>query len=83
MQVTDGTRWLGQHCSLEFVGRTYEQVVGRFGRNRVVVIAQLKETLAWLETAATTGEPPFTRDISAEESGRRWRQKRDEVDLQT
>ena len=77
--MTDGTRWLGQHCSLEFVGRAYEQCCQRFGRNRIVVIAQLEETLAWLDQAVSTGEPLFTRNISAEESGRRWGDRRNEV----
>eukprot|EP01052_Picozoa_sp_SAG31_P002892 SAG31_NODE_105_length_25008_cov_17.439399_5_plen_415_part_00 len=71
-KTTDGKRWLGQHCSLQWVARCYEQLVDRFGRDRVIVIGQLEQTLAWLKNAASTGVPEFTSGITLQESGRRW-----------
>jgi hypothetical protein len=71
-KTTTGDRWLGQHCSLQFVGRAYEALVGKFGRDRIIVITQLTQTIAWLSTAVATGQPLFTKNISVEESSRRW-----------
>ena len=34
-QTTSGQRWLGQHCSLQWIARIYDQLVDRFGRDRV------------------------------------------------
>jgi hypothetical protein len=34
-QTTSGKRWLGQHCSLQWIARIYDQLVDRFGRDRV------------------------------------------------
>ena len=46
--VSTGKRWLGQHCSLGHIGKAYEQMVTRLGPERVIVIAQLQETIEWL-----------------------------------
>ena len=70
--TTTGKRWLGQHCSLAWVAKAYAQLVDGFGRDRVIVIGQLPQTLTWLERAAETGLPMFTGGLTSEESGRRW-----------
>lgn len=69
---TTGERRLGQHCSLRFIGRAYESLVDFFGRDRVIVIAQLKQVLEWLRKAAETGQPAWTTGISDDESRSRW-----------
>lgn len=40
------------HCSLNWIGIAYERLLPYFGRDRIIVIAQLKESLDWLEAAA-------------------------------
>merc|ERR1711871_1786888 len=78
-KVSTGERWLGQHCSLPFIGKAYEQCASRIGRERVIVIAQLNETLQWLEEAAETGMPMWCNGISVEESASRWTGKLQET----
>ena len=54
-----GTRpgaWLGGHCSLQNIGRAYEALCPLVGADRIIVIAQLHETLAWLEAATASAE---------------------------
>ncbi len=54
-----GTRpgaWLGSHTSLQAVGRAYETLAPMVGADHVIVIAQLSETLAWLEDATRDAE---------------------------
>ena len=54
----------------------YEPSCGlRAGRDRVIVITQLRDTLAWLERAERTGAPLFTTNIGLVESGKRWVKK--------
>ena len=43
--------WLGSHTSLQAIGRAFEALMPTVGRERIIVIAQLRETLDWLETA--------------------------------
>ena len=53
-----GTRrgaWLGGH-SLQNIGRAYEALCPLVGADRIIVIAQLHETLAWLEAATCFAE---------------------------
>ena len=55
-----GTRpgaWLGGHCSLQNIGRAYEALCPLVGADRIIVIAQLHETLAWLEAATAPAKP--------------------------
>ena len=47
-------RW-GTHCSLQFIGRAYEQAVDHFGRDHTIVIANLATTMDFLRTAIETG----------------------------
>eukprot|EP00931_Biecheleriopsis_adriatica_P076903 TRINITY_DN50564_c0_g1_i1.p1 TRINITY_DN50564_c0_g1~~TRINITY_DN50564_c0_g1_i1.p1 ORF type:complete len:457 (+),score=64.51 TRINITY_DN50564_c0_g1_i1:35-1372(+) len=52
-----GTRpgpYLAGHCSLQNIGRAYSMLVPFFGRSRVIVIAQLQETLQWLIAASSS-----------------------------
>eukprot|EP00927_Polykrikos_kofoidii_P026221 TRINITY_DN23399_c0_g1_i1.p1 TRINITY_DN23399_c0_g1~~TRINITY_DN23399_c0_g1_i1.p1 ORF type:complete len:507 (+),score=64.64 TRINITY_DN23399_c0_g1_i1:98-1618(+) len=46
--------YLAGHCSLQWVGITYSRLVRFFGRDRVIVIAQLAETLDWLRAASAS-----------------------------
>jgi len=51
----DGSRpgpYLAGHCSLHWMGITYDRLVKFFGRSRTIVVAQLAETLDWLRAAA-------------------------------
>ena len=41
----------------------------------MIVITQLRDTLAWLERAERTGAPLFTTNIGLVESGKRWVKK--------
>lgn len=78
-KTTTGDRWLGQHCSLTHIARAYEKIVSVRGRRRIIVIAQLEETLHWLEVAAATGIPLFTKGITLNESAQRWCRKLEET----
>ncbi|CAK0865684.1 unnamed protein product, partial [Prorocentrum cordatum] len=44
--------FLAGHCSLHWVGETYARLRDLFGRERIIVIAQLQETLSWLRRAS-------------------------------
>mmetsp|Transcript_137954 Transcript_137954/g.440607 ORF Transcript_137954/g.440607 Transcript_137954/m.440607 type:complete len:601 (+) Transcript_137954:891-2693(+) len=44
--------FLAGHCSLEWVGFAYSRLKKFFGRDRIIVIAQLAETLEWLREAS-------------------------------
>ncbi|CAL1159526.1 unnamed protein product [Cladocopium goreaui] len=55
----EGTRpgpYLAGHCSLHWIGRVYSRLVRFFGRDKVIVIAQLQETLQWLREASKDEE---------------------------
>lgn len=55
----EGTRpgpYLAGHCSLQWVGQVYSRLLPFFGKDRVVVIAQLQETLQWLAEASRNAE---------------------------
>lgn len=55
----EGTRpgpYLAGHCSLHWIGRVYSRLVRFFGRDKVVVVAQLHETLKWLREASKDEE---------------------------
>ncbi|OLP87174.1 Pentatricopeptide repeat-containing protein, chloroplastic [Symbiodinium microadriaticum] len=55
----EGTRpgpYLAGHCSLQWVGQVYSRLLPFFGKDRVVVIAQLQETLRWLAEASRNTE---------------------------
>ena len=59
----EGTRpgpYLAGHCSLQWIGRVYSRLLPFFGQDRVIVVAQLKETLQWL-TAASADEQAAQR----------------------
>ena len=43
--------WLGSHTSLQAIGRAFAALLPTVGRERIIVIAQLRETLDWLEAA--------------------------------
>ena len=54
-----GTRpgpYLAGHCSLQWVGQVYSRLLPFFGRDRVLVVAQLRETLDWLTEASKDAE---------------------------
>ena len=54
-----GTRpgpYLAGHCSLQWVGQVYSRLLPFFGKERVIVIAQLQETLQWLTEASRDAE---------------------------
>lgn len=70
--VMDGKSWLGNHCSMKFIGQAYASLVNHFTRARVVVICQLNQTLHWLYKASQTGEPLFTKDMDIEVSKKKW-----------
>ena len=74
-KTVSGERWLGQHCSLEHVGEAYSQCVERFGRERIITMCQLTETLEWLENAGRTGLPLWSPQMSRDSSAECWRQK--------
>jgi hypothetical protein len=44
------------HTSLLHVGRAYEQLVPLVGRDRIIVIAQLQESVEWLERCTQSVE---------------------------
>ena len=48
--------WLGSHTSLQAIGRAYASLAPVVGRGRIIVIAQLRETLTWLEEATQSEE---------------------------
>lgn len=48
--------WFGGHSSLQSIGRAYEMLVPIFGRDRIIVIAQVRETLEWLEAATASAD---------------------------
>ena len=48
--------WLGSHTSLQAIGRAFEVLLPTVGRGRIIVVAQLRETLAWLEDACVDDE---------------------------
>ena len=48
--------WLGNHTSLQAIGRAFEALLPTVGRERIIVIAQLRETLQWLEAACESEE---------------------------
>ncbi len=55
----EGTRpgpYLAGHCSLQWIGRVYSRLVRFFGRDKVIVIAQLQETVRWLREASKDEE---------------------------
>ncbi|CAE8589593.1 unnamed protein product, partial [Polarella glacialis] len=49
-------KYLGGHCSLQTIGRTYERLLPWFGPEKIIVIAQLRETLEWLEDVGSSKE---------------------------
>eukprot|EP00392_Amoebophrya_sp_AT5.2_P001481 g1483.t1 len=49
-------KYLGGHCSLQNVGRVYESLQPYFGKDRIIVITQLQETLDWLEQVTSSIE---------------------------
>ncbi|KAL1526483.1 hypothetical protein AB1Y20_015193 [Prymnesium parvum] len=55
-QRTRPGKWMGSHTSLQAIGRAYAQLAPVLGRDRVIVIAQLRETLEWLEAASESDE---------------------------
>jgi hypothetical protein len=78
--VTTGRGTMGQHCSLVHVGEAYAKLVDHVGRENIIVIAQLQETLDWLQKASDTGIAPltgslFTKGQSIEESKSAWAAK--------
>ena len=55
----EGTRagpYLAGHCSLHWIGRVYSKLKSFFGREKVIVVAQLRETLQWLRAASVDEE---------------------------
>lgn len=48
--------WFGGHSSLQSIGWAYQMLVPIIGRERIIVIAQLQETLDWLEEATKSPE---------------------------
>ena len=48
--------WLGSHTSLQAIGRAFEVLLPTVGRDRIIVVAQLRETLRWLEEACRDDE---------------------------
>ena len=56
---TTGQRTLGLHCSLAHVGQAYADLIDHFGRDHVIVIAQLESTIAWLREATASGLPLY------------------------
>ena len=48
--------WMGNHTSLQSIGRAYAALAPGVGRERIIVIAQLRETLDWLEDATASEE---------------------------
>ena len=54
-----GTRpgsWLGSHTSVAQIGRAYEKLVPLVGREHIIVIAQLQETIDWLRDCTASPE---------------------------
>jgi len=54
-----GTRpgsWLGSHTSVAQIGRAYEQLVPLVGRERIIVVVQLQETIDWLKKCTASEE---------------------------
>lgn len=52
-----GTRpgpFLAGHASLQWVGIAFERLLPFFGRERIIVVAQLQETLNWLREASSS-----------------------------
>ena len=41
--------WLGSHTSLQAIGRAFEELLPTVARDRIIVVAQLRETLRWLD----------------------------------
>jgi len=71
-RVTTGERSLGHHCSLPHLGRAYAQIIDHFGRDRVIVIAQLSDVLRSLQKCADTGLPLWTKDLPLHQSKSNW-----------
>lgn len=46
--------FLAGHCSMQWIGKAYDRLADFFGRERVIVIAQLAETLSWLREASAS-----------------------------
>ena len=67
-----GQRTLGLHCSLPHLGVAYSLLVESYGRDRVIVLAQLGAAEAWLVEAQSSGLPLFSPALSPEASGARW-----------
>jgi len=64
----------GLHCSLSWIGKAYAQHVDYFGRDHVIVIANLQEVTTWLEEASRLGEPRYSDFKTQEESAVCWGQ---------
>lgn len=47
-------KYLGGHCSLQNIGKAYSELLPWFGRENIIVIAQLGETLDWLESVCAS-----------------------------
>lgn len=59
MKDEKGTRegkYLGGHCSLTNIGQIYAHLLSVIPRERIIVLAQLKETLQWLREASASDE---------------------------
>ena len=46
--------WLGAHTSLQSIGRAFEALLPTVSRERIIVVAQVRETLEWLESACAS-----------------------------
>lgn len=55
----EGTRpgkYLGSHCSVVNIGRAYAKLVDYLGADRIIVVAQVKETIEWLRAAIASDD---------------------------
>ncbi|KNC50004.1 uncharacterized protein AMSG_05761 [Thecamonas trahens ATCC 50062] len=66
---------MGAHVSLAYIGRAYTTLRKLLPRDRIVVIAQAKETMAWLNKAASTGLPLFSPSMDEARSASRWAER--------
>eukprot|EP00041_Stephanoeca_diplocostata_P033094 m.1083336 g.1083336 ORF g.1083336 m.1083336 type:complete len:1034 (+) comp24269_c1_seq9:571-3672(+) len=48
--------WFGSHTSLQAVGRAYARLVPLLGPSRIIVIAQLRETIEWLQRCTESND---------------------------